>query len=143
MSETVTLKSGRTLVLNTAPFAVGRKLLKQVALELRAVNVDVTNLDLNLEVGSLMQDPRALTTIKNLFCQLIASDEIETAMFECAARCTIDSQKINRDAFEAPDMRGDFLPVAWEVIRHNLTPFFANLSLSSLASGVAPKSAPQ
>lgn len=139
-----TLPSGRTLAIGIAPFAVANKLRKVVAAELLVVEVDVGKIDpkkLTLDADLLSLDGKLLNTLKNVVCKLMASDAVENAFFECAARCTIDGQKITRGTgseqgtFDAPEARGDFLPTAWEVIRANLAPFFAGLDLSSLTGG--------
>lgn len=136
----VDLKSGRTLLITIAPFAVANKLRKTVAAELLKVEIDVGKLDMSLDIRNL--DPRALNTLKDVVCQMLASDQVEACFFECAARCTIDGSSIKKDSFENEDARGDFLPCAWEVIRHNLAPFFESLDLSSLTSAPPPKSGP-
>jgi hypothetical protein len=129
----VTLKSGRVLRIQIAPFADASKLRKVVASELLSVNVEVAKLDLKTDLSRL--DPGALNTMKNVACRLLSSDPVEAAFFACAARCTIDGAAIKRDTFENEDARGDFLPAAWEEIRANLAPFFEGLDLSSLTSG--------
>lgn len=123
-----------------APFSVASKLRKIVAVELLKVEIDLGKINLGTEIRNL--DGRSLNTLKNVVCQLLASDAVESAFFECAARCTIDGAAIKRDTFENPDARGDFLPVAWEVIRFNLSPFFEGLDLSSLTSAPGPKNGP-
>lgn len=128
----MTLKSGRTLVLNLAPFAVGNKLKKTVARELLDVHVDLGKLKLGHELGmESLADPAVLNTFKDALLTALASDKIEAAMFECAIRCTLDGHKITPDSFEDPDARQDFLVVAWEVMVFNLTPFLAGLNLPS------------
>lgn len=135
-----TLASGRTLVVNVAPFAAANKLRRVVASELLKVEIEVGKLDLNVDLKNL--DSRSLNTLKNVVCQLLASETVEASFFDCAARSTIDGAAIKRDSFDAEEARGDFLPTAWEVIRANLAPFFASLDLSSLTSAAAPRSAP-
>jgi len=136
--ETTTLKSGRILNLQVAPFAVANKLRKVIAGELKGVDVEFEKLDLKADLTAL--DSKALNTFKNIVCQLMASDAVEGCFFECAARCTLDGQKVTRESFDDPDSRGDFLPTAWEVIKLNIAPFFGSLNLSSLTSGAEKKS---
>ena len=57
------------------------------------------------------------------------------------ARCTIDGKKVVKDTFEPEDARQDYLPVAWEVMKLNLTPFFRGLDLSSLTRNEPAESA--
>lgn len=137
MNTTVPLESGRELVLQIASFAAGRALYKAIALELLATQIEIEKIDLNLDLAKL--DPKALNTLKNVVCRLLASDEVEKAFFACAINSTLNGKKIVRAEFEPEDVREDFLPVAWEVIRFNLAPFVRRIDLSSLTSA-APKS---
>ena len=138
--ESVPLPSGRTLIVAIAPFAVASKLRKVVAGELLGVELELGKIDLNLDLKNL--DPRTLNTMKNVVCRLLASEAVEAALFECAVRSTVEGVKVTRETFEAAEYRADFLPVAWEVIRANLAPFFAGLSLSSLTSSGQKSGAP-
>lgn len=140
MSESIALKSGRELVLTIADFKAGNKLRKVIATELRGVDLKIDKLDPNMDISKLGRD--GLNTMKDIICQLLASDAVENCFFECAARCTIAGVAIRRDSFEPEDARPDFLPAAQEVIIFNLKPFFANLDLRSLA-GAAPTSSDQ
>lgn len=139
--DTTTLKTGRELQLGLAPFAVGSKLFKTVLGELRTINIEATKLDLNMELDLRKIDPRLINTMKDLFCEIASSDAVESAFFECAGRCLLDGKKITRETFESPDMREDYLPVAWEVIKYNLLPFFRGLASQLSTSGPDPESA--
>lgn len=138
--DTTTLKSGRELGLALAPFSVGSKLFKAVLAELRSINIDVTKLDMGMELNLRAIDPRLINIIKDAFCEIATSETVEVAFFECAGRCLLNGQKITRETFEAPDAREDYLPVAWEVIKYNLAPFFRGLA--SQLSASAPPTAP-
>jgi hypothetical protein len=134
--DTTTLKSGRELGLALAPFATGSKLFKTILAELRTINVDVTKLEMNMELDLRKIDPRMINILKDAFCEIASSEAVEMSFFECASRCLLDSKKITRETFESPDMREDYLPVAWEVIKYNLAPFFRGLA-SQLSANVA------
>ena len=147
MSE-ITLPSGRTLLVTIAPFSAANKFRKVMAKEMLSVDLDLGGLTapkdgtlLDLDLTKL--PPEALSTIKNLFCTLLASDAIEACFWECAQRCTIDGAKVDKNSFDPAETRADFLPCAWEVMKTNVPPFFESLGLSSLISGTATKSAPQ
>lgn len=135
--DTTTLKSGRELSLTLAPFAVGSKLFKTVLGELRTINIDVTKLEMSMELDLRKIDPRMINILKDAFCEIASSETVEVSFFECAARCLIDGKKITRETFEAPDTREDYLPVAWEVIKYNLAPFFRGLA-SQLSTSAPP-----
>lgn len=128
----ILLKSGAVLVVNMAPFSSSNKLLKVIVKELKNVEIELENLDL---AKFASQD---INTLKNAVCQMLASDALEQAVFECMAKCTYNGSRIVKDTFEPEDARGDYLPCAWEVIKANLRPFFSGLDLSSLTSGPAP-----
>lgn len=124
----ITLKSGAILAVQIAPFSSGSKLLKTILRDLKDVDIQLENLDLTQIAG---QD---INTFKNAICQLLGSDALELVVFECMGRCTYNGIRIVRDTFEPENARQDYLPVAWEVIKVNLRPFFSGLDLSSLAS---------
>jgi len=133
----ILLKSGAVLVVNMAPFSSSNKLLKVIMRELKTVDLELENLDL-AKIAS--QD---INTLKNAVCQLLSSDALEQAVFECMGKCTYNGSRIVKDTFEPDDARQDYLPCAWEVIKANLRPFFSGLDLSSFTSGQQPSSDPR
>ena len=137
MSIVPMLKSGAVAELSMASFAVSARLFKAMANELKLVDVDIEGVDL-----SKVQD-MDLNAIKNAILQLLGSDQIEKYLFDCMARCTYQGQKITTATFDTEEARGDYLPIALEVIKLNVLPFFKNLDLSSLAPAKPPaKSSP-
>jgi hypothetical protein len=143
VSEPVALPSGRNLTVAIAPFDPANKLKKEIAAALVAVDLSGLNLgklDMNLDLSKL--DGPGLNAFKNVLLSLLASDRVEAAMFACAIRSTIDGEKVTKDSFEAKEARGDFVVVAWEVIRANAGSFFGGLDLSSFIPAKAPTSAP-
>lgn len=125
MNESVTLPSGHQLELGMAPFSVGMKLFKVIANELKGVDVEIESLDFAKLAG------KDINVLKNAILQLLGSDQLEAALFACMERCLLNGAKITRQSFEPEDMRPDYLPVAWEVMKFNLAPFFRGLNLSS------------
>lgn len=140
MSESITLKSGRELVINIADFKAACRLRRTIANELRGVKLEIDKLDPNMDIAKLGRDE--INTFKDIICQLLGSEAVERCFFECATRCTIDKAAIRLDTFESEDARPDFLPVAQEVIIFNLKLFFVNLDLKSLVSAVPTSSDP-
>lgn len=128
MPDPITLKSGATLEIAVASFATGNRLMKTVARELSSVNFDL-NFTSFADLSG--QD---VNVIKNAVFQLLQSDALETALMECMKRCLYNGERIVPATFEAEDARQDYLPVAWEVMKANLSPFFKGLALSSLTS---------
>lgn len=131
MSDPITLPSGRSLVVNVAPFSIGKNLFKTLARELLAVRLDLDITKIK-SVGDL-----DVNVLKDALLQVIASDSIEACFFACAEKCLIEGQKITKDSFEHETARQDYLPVAWEVMKANLTPFFKGLA-SALPTGDKP-----
>ena len=141
MNESITLKSGRQLLLGLAPFSVGTKLFKAVLAEVRSVEIDATKMDLNMELNLTKLDPKLIGTVKNLLCEIAGSDAVEAAVFECMSRCTLAGIKIDRTTFESAEAREDYLPVVVEVMKFNLAPFFRGLASSFITSAATSESA--
>lgn len=133
----VTLKSGRVLTLGIAPFAIGALLWRTVASELKGVEIDIKASQIK-NLAALQE--LDVGVLKNVVCQFLASEKLETVVFQCFERCTLDGRKITRETFESAEARADYLPSAWEVVRFNLSPFYAGIDLSSLTSGRATSS---
>ena len=127
LPEKISLKSGATLELQIAPFAEAMRLFKTIANELKAVDIHLEGLTLEKIKGT------DINGIKNAVLQLLGSDAMELAVRTCMARCLYNGTKITPSSFETMDARPDYLPVAWEVVKFNMGPFFANLDLSSTA----------
>jgi hypothetical protein len=126
--EAITLKSGHVFEPMSGPdWASSKKLFKILARELKSVDIDLTGLT---EASIKDMDSGVLVTA---FLQVAGSDAVESAVLECAARCTLQGQKITAATFEPQDMRRDYLPVAWEVMKLALLPFFEDL-LSALST---------
>lgn len=133
MQAPITLKSGAVLQVGIASFTEANRLLKAVALELAKVEFSIDNLDFSALGG------RDINTLKNALLQVVASESIETALFVCMKRCLYDDVQITRDTFEPEKTRPDYIPVAWEVMKANLSPFFSGLRFgSSTAAGQTP-----
>lgn len=131
--DPIQLKSGASLAVNIAPFAIGNKLMKTVARELSHVDFN-----LNLKSFDELSD-QDINVLKNVVFQLLASDAIEAAVMECMRKCLYNDQRITPETFESEIARPDYLPTVWEVMKANLRPFFAGLDLS-LWTSAKPKS---
>lgn len=133
MNQVTTLKSGAELKLQIAAFSVSMRLMKAIATELKAVQIDLT-LNGQLDMAKLKEIDLPMDGIKNVACQLLASDAVEMALRECMKCCQYRGEAIRADTFEDENARGDYLPAAWEVIQVNLSPFFSGLGLKSLTN---------
>jgi hypothetical protein len=128
LPEKITLKSGATLDIQLAPFAEAMRLFKTIANELKSADVQLDGLSMEKIKGT------DINGIKNAVLQLLGSDAIEASVRTCMVRCLYNGTKITPQTFEPNDARQDYLPVAWEVVKFNMGPFFAGLDLSSLTS---------
>ena len=121
------LDSGAVLNLSICSFAEGNRLMKAVAKEIK-------NTQISLGVGEktdfmkLKVGDDALNTIKNLITGLLASDEIEAALWPCIGRGTYNGIHITKDMFEDEKVRADYIPILKEALVYNLRPFFSSLA---------------
>jgi hypothetical protein len=131
MNETLQLKSGHTATLALASFTEASELRRVLAREIAAAPLEIGG-DLAAIMG------KDVGVLKNLICQLLASEALEKQIFKCLARCLLDGQKITPQTFEPAEMRGDYLPLAVEVVKMNILPFFEGLELASLIPSKGP-----
>lgn len=154
MADQVDLKSGRTLIVSIAPFDPANNLRKALLAEIRAVNMTIdikrllkSKMSLDMEIADV--PPEAINIIKDVVLELLTSDEVEKCVWECAAKCTIDGRKVAKGtltepgSFDAKEHRGDYLLVAWEVIKANVGPFFGSLDLRSWIASALQSSSPK
>lgn len=137
--DAITLPSGHTLELGDPGLQAAKKLLKTIARELKQVDVSLEIESLANLDSLLKQD---VNQFKNLFLQIVGSDAIESCIAECSVKSMLEGQRITGSTFEPRDLRPDYLPVAWEVMKFNVTPFFASLSLPSSILSAAPSKSP-
>jgi hypothetical protein len=110
------LQSGAKLNLSLCSFDEGTKLMKAVTRELKSTPILLGDAVLNFN------------TIKNIATVLIASDEIEAALWPCMERGTYNGLKINKDLFEDEKVRADYIPILKETLVFSLSPFLKNIS---------------
>jgi hypothetical protein len=125
------LESGAVLDLSMCSFEEGTRLMKAVAREIRNVQVSLGAKG-ESDVFKMEMGNEAMNTIKNIVMSLIASDDIESALWPCIERGTYTAdgitRKINRDLFDGEKARGDYIPILKEGLIFNLTPFFKSLA---------------
>lgn len=106
--------SGAKLKITPATFADSNALYKAIAREVRTLQMSSDRtVDVNL--------------IKDAFCILIGSDEIEKSMWKCFSRVTYNGLKVDKDTFEPDEAREDYFVVCKEVITVNVSPFLKSL----------------
>jgi hypothetical protein len=125
----VLLKSGNTLEVSQADFKSAWELTQAIANELKVSLKEIGEVK---DVQQLMGMDAGI--LFSSIMQLVSSKQVETSLWRCAVRCTLNGVKVGPDLFEDERHRGDFLPTAIEVIKANVVPFMKGLDLSSLAS---------
>jgi hypothetical protein len=138
MNKEVTLPSGATLKMTTAPFSDAKALYMAVAEEM-------TEAELNLKFSADLTSEVDLSVIKDLFCTALSSKKIDQALAKCMERALYEGKRCSdTSTWEPVAAREDYLDVLAEVARHNLNPFGKSLSRlsSSLLGmiGVSPRS---
>ena len=121
------LDSGSILDLSICSFAEGNRLMKAVAKEIKNTQISLGAKGQMGDFLKLQVGDDALNTIKNLVTGLLASDEIEAALWPCIERGTYNGIHIKKDIFEDEKVRADYIPILKEALVYNLTPFFKSL----------------
>src|SRR5574343_678337 len=109
------LPSGAELEITLSPFEDAKNLLQVISAE----GIEL-KLDANQEID--------VNFFKGIFLKAISSKKIEAALKVCMSRATYNGQKIDKDTFEDPAAREDYLLVCMEVAKENLSPFTKSLS---------------
>jgi len=115
MNKEITLDSGAKLNITLASFAEGNALFKAFSKVVGKAEIDG------------QEDIKNPLALKDLFCSLVYSDELEKCLWACMKRATYNGHKITPDTFEEIEARQDYLEVISEVGQFNLTPFLKSL----------------
>ena len=91
------LESGAVLDLSICSFAEGNRLMKAVAKEIKNTQISLGAKGQMGDFLKLQVGDDALNTIKNLVTGLLASDEVEAALWPCIERGTYDGVHIKKD----------------------------------------------
>jgi hypothetical protein len=138
MDGKITLKSGAMVELQDPGFDAADDLFAAVMAEIgkARLDLDLSAIDPDAEVSTLAGEN--FNSVKNLICQVAGSKPLRGPLFAAAARSLYNGLKIERATFEDINARSDFLPVAQEVMKFVLAPFFKNLDLKSLLRPEGP-----
>ncbi len=155
MKKTTTLKSGHKLTLNCASLAAASELKFAIANELQR-KVTLSGMSEGVVFALLAGERKAalagiagsdVNVLWNIVLTLLGSREIEAAFFECARVCMLNAkgpdEAVTRETFEPEGARRDLIPVALEVMKLNLAPFFEDLLLPSSTPAEATPSPPK
>lgn len=139
----ITLDSGAKLEVQLASFGNAHRLLKAFAAEAEKVKL---NIGVAQSAGDIVKlknlTPETYDMLKNFVARMIASEELEEALWPCMAVVLYNGKPVSRETFEKEDARQDFLPVIREVLMANLLPFGAGLG-SMLRAAVPANTADQ
>lgn len=122
---------GNELKITPASFAEAMALQKSIGRALKGTKMELPE-DIKAELTTDM-----LSGIIDAVLGVATSDDVETCLFECAKRCIVGTDKIDREFFEDPENRQFFYPVMVEIIKTNVGPFFKGLDTQLL--GLAQK----
>ncbi len=126
MAREVKLPSGAVLTINPSSFADARALYQAFLAEMKAIKLDLENLEM-------------VDLYKELFCVGFSSPKIEACLWECFKRCTYDRggapMKIDGNTFDEVAARRDYMQVCIEVAKENIDPFVSGLSASLRSAG--------
>lgn len=104
------LPSGAKLRITLAPFKEGKELYQAILKEFKSLKVsEKDQIDVNM--------------FKDIFCTLLSSNEIESAILKCAERCLYDNSKINDETFEDENARQDYIETLYLIAEANIRPF--------------------
>lgn len=101
--------SGKTVVINEAPWQEAKRLKMVAQREMAKIGIDEKT-ELN-----------AVTLIK-LFLMVESSDEVDAALSKCLMRCTRDGVKINDTCWDMEGARGDYYEIVKGCVEINLGP---------------------
>lgn len=117
MNREVKLPSGRILKITPAPFTEARALYQALLEEGKGLRLDPqADVDVNL--------------YKDIFCVALSSRKVESCVWECMKRATIDDVKITNEQFEKVEHREDYILTCFEVAKDNVQPFMKSLFAS-------------
>ncbi|MEI6420625.1 MAG: hypothetical protein WCP55_00280 [Lentisphaerota bacterium] len=119
--ESVILPSGAELKITLLPLEDAWEIQRIVATEISALDVDIRSVDFT------KLQPQDILNLKKPFFQALSSSKLVDASKRCFSRCLYNGLKIDADTFESPKARGDYIFVIFNLLRANISPFFANL----------------
>ena len=143
-NKSITLEGGAILELQDNGFDAADELFAAFMLELAKTktDLDLEGIDFDPSSGTELSQigGKNLASIINVIGTIAGAKSLRAPMFNAGARCLYNGKRLEKSIFEDIDARPDFLPVAQEVIKFTLAPFFKRLGLLSLIKDAAKKS---
>lgn len=118
MPSQITLPSGTVLTVSPADYESADRLFRAILGALKTSGINFSEVD---------TDDPDLGPLLNAGLSVLANKEVSDAMWACAVRSLYGHQKITKLLFEAEESRQDIYPMAWEVVKVNVAPFFSSL----------------
>ena len=121
-----TLPSGAVLDITLLPYEQAWEVSQCVAAVFEKIDFDFS--------AFKDQDIKSINVLdlKGPFLKLLSDKTIIEQAKKCWIKCKVNDLRIDSMTFEKAEMRKDFLPTVYHVIKENISPFFENL-LSSLS----------
>lgn len=113
--------NGTELRITPASFQEAMALQKAIGRALKGTELDLPE-SMTAEIKAEM-----FSGIIDAVLGVATSDDVEKCLFECAARCLLGTEKIDRDFFEKAENRQYYFPIMVEIIKANVGPFFKGL----------------
>ena len=128
---------GRELIITPASFQEAMDLKRAVAnaLTSRPGGLGLTGIQIDEKEPSKTDIPT--DTILQTVMSVATDPEVIKHLFICAKHAILEKEAINKEFFEDVQHRGHFYQIMFEIVKVNLSPFFANLS--SLFEGLKKK----
>ena len=135
LNEKVTLPSGRVLEFQDPGWQASCRLKCLVFQIARQMELGEMNLGDALKGGGLTIEKIEVNDLKNVFCSLLGSEELDKMLLVCMkGGSLLNGVRITDQTFEDVALREDWIPCQKEVGWRTLSPFFK--SLGSLLSGL-------
>lgn len=109
-----TSKSGKTVIVNKAPFEAAR--LLWASIQLSAAEQKMSS--------DFLQEPESLFT---LILRIDSSESFNSALWPCLIRCTRDNKKIDKTTFDDMEARGEYYEIITRCVEENIGPFVESL----------------
>lgn len=116
-----TLPSGAVLEVTILPFEDAWQVSQDLLVLAGSLDIDVKGMNLD--------DIKAADVLdfKTPLCKVLSSQSAMSAAWKCFARCTYNGLRVDKQTFEKPEARGDFLIAAFFALADNVRPFFGSL----------------
>jgi len=120
--------NGKELKITLSSFSDARALEKSIERALKGTRFEIPSITTGADGKIDMEKTDVdLPGIIDMVLGVATSDEVENALFVCAQRALVGTDKVDRDFFEKAENREHFYPIMVEIIKVNVGPFFKAL----------------